>query len=99
MQWRTPQPAASGLSGFSGLGRWPLSSVLRALNWALGVLLVAFAALAWFYTSVTLTAAVQTQMASELLMHSQRLGKAAPNAIQGHRDAFRQLEESRTEIT
>ncbi|NCW85259.1 MAG: methyl-accepting chemotaxis protein, partial [Oxalobacteraceae bacterium] len=38
-------------------------------------------------------------MASELLMHSQRLGKAAPNAIQGHRDAFRQLEDSRTEIT
>ncbi|MFM7483351.1 MAG: type IV pili methyl-accepting chemotaxis transducer N-terminal domain-containing protein, partial [Burkholderiaceae bacterium] len=34
----------------------------------------------------------------ELLMHSQRLGKAAPNAIQGNADAFRQLSQSRREI-
>ena len=96
LRWRTRQSASSG---FSRLGRWPLPAVLRTLKWSLAITLVIVAALAWFYTSVTLTAAVQTQMASELLMHSQRLGKAAPNAIQGHRDAFRQLEDSRTEIT
>ncbi len=80
------------------LKQWPLSTVLRSLKWLLGLSLIVFAALAWFYTNVTLTAAVKTQIASELLMHSQRLGKAAPNAVQGNRDAFRQLEQSRGEI-
>jgi twitching motility protein PilJ len=42
--------------------------------------------------------AARTQIASELVMHSQRLGKAAPNAIQGNPTAFRQLEQSRTAI-
>jgi twitching motility protein PilJ len=77
---------------------WPLLKLLRSLKWGLGLSLIVCAALAWFYTNVTLTAAIKTQIASELLMHSQRLGKAAPNAIQGNRDAFRQLEQSRSEI-
>jgi twitching motility protein PilJ len=68
------------------------------LKWALGLSLLALVTLAWLYTDSTLTAAVKTQMASELLMHSQRLGKAAPNAIQGNADAFRQLSQSRREI-
>lgn len=68
------------------------------LNWALGLSLLALVILAWLYTDSTLTAAVKTQMASELLMHSQRLAKAAPNAIQGNADAFRQLSQSRSEI-
>jgi len=33
-----------------------------------------------------------------MLMHSQRIGKAAPNAIQGNVEAFKQLEDSRKEI-
>ncbi|MBJ7310556.1 type IV pili methyl-accepting chemotaxis transducer N-terminal domain-containing protein [Rugamonas sp. CCM 8940] len=40
----------------------------------------------------------QTQVASDALMHSQRIGKAAPNAVQGNAEAFRQLEESRKEL-
>ncbi len=80
------------------LGHWPLSKMLRYLKWGLGLMLIALAALAWWYTDTTLTAAVKTQMASDLLMHSQRLGKAAPNAIQGNPDAFRQLAQSRSEI-
>ena len=40
-------------------------------------------------------ASEQTQVASDALMHSQRIGKAAPNAIQGNPEAFTQLEESR----
>lgn len=68
------------------------------LKWSLGLSLLALVTLAWLYTDSTLTAAVKTQMASELLMHSQRLGKAAPNAIQGNADAFRQLSQSRSEI-
>jgi twitching motility protein PilJ len=42
--------------------------------------------------------ASQTQIASEALMHSQRVGKAAPNAMQGLPDAFVQLEDSRREL-
>ncbi len=43
-------------------------------------------------------AATQTQIAGDALMHSQRIGKAAPNAIQGNLEAFKQLEESRKEF-
>lgn len=35
------------------------------------------------------------RMASDALMHSQRIAKAAPNAIEGNVEAFAQLEESR----
>ncbi|NMM27080.1 MAG: methyl-accepting chemotaxis protein [Glaciimonas sp.] len=43
--------------------------------------------------------AAQNQIASDALMQSQRIGKAAPNAIQGNREAFKQLEDSRREIS
>lgn len=95
LRLRPQNPQASWLARFR---HWPLSNILRSLKWALGLSLIVCAAIAWLYTDITLTAAVKTQMASEVLMHSQRLGKAAPNAIQGNRDAFRQLEQSRSEI-
>lgn len=78
--------------------RWSSAGALRTLQIALALALPGLATLAWLYTSRTLTVAVQTQMAGELVMHSQRLGKAAPNAIQGHPDAFRQLRQSRDAI-
>ncbi|MES2016099.1 MAG: methyl-accepting chemotaxis protein [Pseudomonadota bacterium] len=40
----------------------------------------------------------QTQIASDALMHSQRIGKAAPNAIQGNEEAFVQLQQSRIQL-
>jgi twitching motility protein PilJ len=43
-------------------------------------------------------ASTQTQIAGDALMHSQRIGKASPNAIQGNLEAFKQLEESRREL-
>ncbi len=95
-QWRWPRSAGTGWTAL--LQRWSLPASLRALQIALALTLVALAALAWLYANVTVTASVKTQMAGELVMHSQRLGKAAPNAIQGNRDAFRQLEQSRAEI-
>jgi twitching motility protein PilJ len=42
--------------------------------------------------------AAATQLAGDALMHSQRIGKAAPNALQGNPEAFRQLDESRREL-
>jgi twitching motility protein PilJ len=94
--WRIPQRMRDGWMGL--LRRGSLPGSLRALQLALALTLVALAAMAWLYASVTVTASVKTQIAGELVMHSQRLGKAAPNAIQGNRDAFRQLEQSRSEI-
>ena len=41
---------------------------------------------------------IQNQIAGDALMHSQRIGKAAPNAIQGKPEAFKELEESRAEL-
>ena len=43
----------------------------------------------------SIKASEATQIASDALMHSQRIGKAAPNAIRGNKEAFAQLEESR----
>lgn len=65
---------------------------------ALAGALLGLAALGWLHAQLTLSASLKTQMAAELLMHSQRLGKAAPNAVQGNPEAFRQLSQSRAAI-
>jgi twitching motility protein PilJ len=41
----------------------------------------------------------QTQIAGDALMHSQRIGKATPNAVVGNLEAFKELEESRKELS
>ncbi len=78
--------------------RWASARALRMLQAALAALVLALVVTAWLYTSRTLNASVQTQVAGELVMQSQRLGKAAPNTIQGHADAFGQLRQSRDAI-
>jgi twitching motility protein PilJ len=95
---RLRQRMRSVLRALPSSQRWSSASTLRVLQIALALALLGLALLAWQYTSRTLTASVQMQMAGELVMHSQRLGKAAPNAIQGHPDAFRQLLQSRDAI-
>ena len=40
----------------------------------------------------------QAQISGEILMHSQRIGKAAPNAIYGKPAAFSQLDDSQKAI-
>jgi twitching motility protein PilJ len=62
-----------------------------------GGIVVIIAALA-MNTADSIKASNQTQIASDALMHSQRIGKAAPNAIQGSDEAFTQLEESRVQL-
>ena len=76
------------------IGKLPMQKQLRILAMGLGLfmlLMVFFTYKQWqhFYDT-----AVQTQIASDALMHSQRVGKAAPNAIQGNPEAFKQLEDS-----
>ncbi len=75
-----------------------LQRVLRRMQLALGLSLLGLASLGWMHAQRTLSGSLKSQMASELVMHSQRLGKAAPNAVQGNPEAFRQLSQSRAAI-
>lgn len=80
----------------SSLTKFTLHTHLRILLLALGLSLLALAGLTWLNAQQADYASAQTQIAGNALMHSQRIGKAAPNAIQGNPDAFVQLRQSRT---
>ena len=85
-QWRSRLPALS------------LRSAKRILLSGLLLSMLVLMALVWQSTHEALMASARTQIAGDLVMHSQRLGKAAPNAMQGNSAAFRQLEQSRLAI-
>ena len=80
------------------IGHLPLQEQVRILLVMLGGSLVASALFVWFNSNHSILASTQTQIAGDALMHSQRIGKATPNAIQGNIEAFKQLEESRREL-
>jgi twitching motility protein PilJ len=48
----------------------------------------------WQHAASNAVSASQTQIASDALMHSQRVGKAAPNALRGNAEAFGEFQES-----
>lgn len=52
----------------------------------------------WQNAASDARSAGQSQVAGDAVMHSQRVGKAAPNALRGDAPAFAQLEESRAEL-
>jgi twitching motility protein PilJ len=80
------------------IGHLSLPRQLRILLMAFvfGMLLTLLAL--WQNSARNAIASTQTQIASDALMHSQRLGKAAPNALHGDQDAFGQLQDSRAEL-
>jgi twitching motility protein PilJ len=80
------------------IGNMPLQKQVRILLGALGGSLLLSAGMVWMNSSHSILTSTQTQIAGDALMHSQRIGKAAPNAIQGNLEAFKQLEESRKEL-
>ena len=71
---------------------------LRILMLGLALCLVVLAVLSWLNSMEASSASAQTQIAGNVLMHSQRIGKAAPNAIQGNPAAFQQMKESRAAL-
>jgi twitching motility protein PilJ len=77
------------------IGHLSLPRQLRILlvAFAIGILLTILSL--WRNSGSGAVVGAQTQIAGEALMHSQRLGKAAPNAMQGVPDAFSQLQDSR----
>ncbi|HEX8405844.1 MAG TPA: methyl-accepting chemotaxis protein [Duganella sp.] len=80
------------------IGHLPAQRQLSILATALAVSLGASAVFVTMNTIHSANRSAQTQVASDALMHSQRIGKAAPNAVQGSVEGFRQLEESRKEL-
>jgi twitching motility protein PilJ len=80
------------------IGELPAQKQIRVLLTGLGVSLVLGAAFVALSTSQSSHNSIQTQVAGDALMHSQRIGKAAPNAIQGNVEAFKQLDDSRREL-
>jgi twitching motility protein PilJ len=81
------------------IGHLPAQRQLSLLSTALAVCLAMSAVFVALNTIHNANRSAQTQVASDALMHSQRIGKAAPNAVQGSAEGFRQLEESRQELT
>ncbi|RQO34956.1 chemotaxis protein [Herminiimonas sp. KBW02] len=80
------------------IGNLPLQQQVRILLIALGSSLVLGALFVWLSADSSTLSSTQTQIAGDALMHSQRVGKATPNAIQGNKEAFKQLADSRKEF-
>lgn len=80
------------------IGHLPLQKQIRFLLIAMGLSLLLGGIFVYLNARQSTLISTQAQIAGEALMHSQRIGKAAPNAIQGKPAAFKQLEESRKEI-
>ncbi|GGY63134.1 methyl-accepting chemotaxis protein [Pseudoduganella albidiflava] len=80
------------------IGHLPPQRQLSFLVTTLAVVLALSAALVALNARHSAAGAAATQVAGDALMHSQRIGKAAPNALQGHEEAFRQLGDSRREL-
>ncbi|QJE00603.1 methyl-accepting chemotaxis protein [Massilia forsythiae] len=80
------------------IGHLSLPRQLRILLSALAIGILLTILSLWRNAGSGAVAAGQAQIASEALMHSQRVGKAAPNAMQGIPDAFDQLQDSRRQL-
>src|SRR5450830_1330337 len=80
------------------IGRHSLRAQTRILLLLLIFALISMFFFLWLGSKHYIHASLQAHITSDLVMHSQRIGKAVPNAIQGNREAFNQLSESRREF-
>ncbi|MFZ6766466.1 methyl-accepting chemotaxis protein [Undibacterium sp. Di26W] len=80
------------------IGRMSLQQQMRILSIIMALALLMGAIFVWMNANQSALISTQAQIAGEALMHSQRIGKAAPNAIQGNVEAFKQLKDSRSEM-
>ena len=80
------------------INRFSLRTQTRLLLALLSLSLTALFLFLWLGSRIYMLATLQTNLASDLVMHSQRIGKAVPNAIQGNPEAFIQLSQSRSEF-
>jgi twitching motility protein PilJ len=80
------------------IGKMPLQQQVQYLLFILGTAVILGSIFVGLSASHSNLASTQTQIAGDMLMHSQRIGKASPNAIQGKVEAFAQLKDSRKEF-
>nr|WP_315592541.1 methyl-accepting chemotaxis protein [uncultured Cupriavidus sp.] len=81
------------------LSRMPFSSQQRALTAGVVVSLLALLASVYLDNRQATNGAAQIEIAGDMLMHSQRLGKAVPVALLGNAQAFTQLRQSKEQMT
>jgi twitching motility protein PilJ len=77
------------------IGHLSLQRQIRVLFVSMFVLLALGGTFVYLNSSQKYLASIQNQIAGDALMHSQRIGKAAPNAIQGKPEAFKCFDQGR----
>ena len=80
------------------IGDKPVNTQVQVLLILLGFSFVVLVAVLFFDNRLAANGAMQTEIVGDTLMHTQRLAKAAPNAVEGVREAFVELRESRDAI-
>ncbi|UVW28219.1 methyl-accepting chemotaxis protein [Massilia sp. H6] len=80
------------------IGHLSLARQLRLVMGAFAVGIVLTVLAMWQNAARTDVVANQGQIAADALMHSQRVAKAAPNALRGDISSFKELDESRAEV-
>ena len=80
------------------LGNKPIAVQLRTLSILFVVSLLLGLGLIVWDLYISGNSAAYAQITGESLMHSQRLAKAVPTAVQGNPEAFKQLRESRDQL-
>jgi twitching motility protein PilJ len=80
------------------IGDKPVNTQVQVLLILLGTFFVFLVAVLFFDNRLAANGALQTEIVGDTLMHTQRLAKAAPNAVEGNREAFVELRESRDAI-
>lgn len=81
------------------IGHLPLQRQIRVLLILVGAAFLLSIFFAWQNMLNWAQGTIQIQIAGDAVMHSQRIGKAAPNAAQGNQEAFVQLTDSRHELS
>ena len=80
------------------IGDKPLAQQLRILMTFTGIMIVLFLVLVALNLRSASNEAAYAETTGDSLMHSQRLAKAVPTAVQGNVDAFAQLRDSRDKL-
>jgi twitching motility protein PilJ len=80
------------------IGDRPINTQVQVLLILLGFCFFVLVTVLLVYNRLTTTGTLQTAIVGDTLMHTQRLAKAAPNAVEGSREAFLELRESRDAI-
>ena len=80
------------------IGNKPVNTQVQMLLALLATFLVLFIVVLIYDNRVAANTALQIEIVGDTLMHTQRLAKAAPNAVEGNRSAFTEVKESRDAI-